>query len=110
LNYVDATSALEQVVKGKEIRLAHLAEKIAFFESYAALGGGKAVEVLGGLLNRKGFLGRREPSEIRACAARALGKIELPKARDALEASKNEADVLVRTAVREAIVGLEGAE
>ena len=110
LNHVDATSALEQVVKGKEIRLAHLAEKIAFFESYAALGGGKAVEVLGGLLNRKGFLGRREPSEIRACAARALGKIELPKARDALEATKNEGDVLVRTAVREAIQGLEGAE
>lgn len=110
LNHVDATSALEQVVKGKEIRLAHLAEKIAFFESYAALGGGKAVEVLGGLLNRKGFLGRREPSEIRACAARALGKIELPKARDALEATKNEGDVLVRTAVREAIQVLEGAK
>jgi len=110
LNHVDATSALEQVVKGKEIRLAHLAEKIAFFESYAALGGGKAVEVLGGLLNRKGFFGRREPSEIRACAARALGKIGLPKARDALGASKNERDVLVRTAVREAIQGLEGAK
>ena len=83
LNHLAAVPALKAVVTSKAIRLADLSEKIAVFESYAALGEGKAVEVLGGLLNRKGFLGRREPSEIRACAARALGKIELPAARDA---------------------------
>ena len=102
LNHIPAVPALKAVVTGKAIRLAHLSEKSAVFESYATLGGSKAVEILGGLLNRKGFLGRREPSEIRACAARALGKIELPAARDALEAAKDESDALVRTAVREA--------
>ena len=75
---------------GKGIREADLTEKIAIFESYGVLGGASAVGVLGELLNKKGFLGRREPSEIRASAARALGKTGLPGAEEALRAAQKD--------------------
>ena len=96
---------LEALVKGKEIRQADLTEKIAFFESYGALGGAGAADVLSELLNKKGFLGRREPSEIRASAARALGKVGLPKAQEALRAAEKDEDAVVRAAVRQALQG-----
>ncbi len=107
LGHEGAASALRELVIGKEIRHAELSEKIAFFESYGVLGGEGAVEVLGELLNKKGFLGRREPSEIRASAARALGKVQLPGAREALQAAQKDEDVVVRTAVRHALQAAE---
>ena len=65
LGHEGAAPALKELVTGKEIRQADLSEKIAFFESYGVLGGAGAADVLGELLNKKGFFGRREPSEIR---------------------------------------------
>jgi HEAT repeat protein len=105
-----AAPALKELVMGKEIRQADLTEKIAFFESYGVLGGAGAVDVLSEILNKKGFLGRREPSEIRACAARALGKSGLPKAQEALRAADKDDDAVVRTAVRHALQGQEVEE
>jgi HEAT repeat protein len=102
-----AASALEALVTGKEIRDADLTEKIAVFESYGVLGGAGATEVLNEILNKKSFLGRREPSQIRASAARALGKAGLPGAQDALRAAEADADAVVRTAVRQALEGVE---
>lgn len=110
LKYTGAAGALKALVTGKDIKQADLTEKIAVFESYGALGGGEAADVLNRLLNRKGFLGRRESAEIRACAAMALGVIRTPKARKALETAKREEDAVVRTAVRKALQGAEGAE
>ena len=109
LGHEGATPVLEELVKGKEIRQADLTEKIAFFESYGALGGAGAADVLGEILNKKGFLGRREPSEIRASAARALGKVELPNAQGALRAAEKDEDAVVRAAVRHALQG-QGVE
>ena len=88
---------------------ADLTEKIAIFESYGLLGGAHAADVLKELLNKKSFFGRREPSEIRASAARALGKTGLPGAQEALRAAQKDADAVVRTAVRQALEGVEEA-
>ena len=109
LGHEAAAPALKELVTGKEIRQADLTEKIALFESYGVLGGAGAAEVLSELLNKKGFFGRREPSEIRASAARALGKAGLPSAQEALRVAEKDEDAVVRTAVRNALQG-QGAE
>ena len=98
-----AAPALQALVTSKGIREADLTEKIAIFESYGLLGGAGATDVLRELLNKKGFLGRREPSQIRASAARALGKGGLPGAHEALLAAQRDTDAVVRTAVRQAL-------
>ena len=110
MQYTNAASAFKAMVTGKEIRQADLTEKIAVFESYGMLGGAGAVEVLDKLLNKKGLLSRKEPPEIRASAARALGKIRMPKAQKALANSQDDSDAVVRTAVRKAIRGAEEPE
>ena len=105
MRYTNAASAIKSLVLSKKIRQADLTEKIAVFESYGILGGSEAVDVLSELLNKKGMLSRKEPPEIRASAARALGRARMPKADKALEVAKNDPDALVRTAVRKALQG-----
>jgi HEAT repeat protein len=61
--------------------------------------------LLDGLLNAKGFMGKKDDPEIRACAAMALGKIASKKAMDALNKATSEKDVIVRNAVSRAIRG-----
>ena len=92
---------------GKEIRAADISEKIAFFESYGELAGDAALELMDKLLNGKGFLGRKEPAEIRACAALALGKIGSDEAHRSLQAASGEEDAVVRSAVNRALRGEE---
>ena len=105
-NYRLAVSRIEAVVKGKAIREADPTEKKVFFEAYGALAGDAAVEYLDSVLNGKGFLGRREDSEIRACAAIALGRVSSPNATASLrKASTSEKDVVVRNAVNRALRG-----
>ena len=96
---------VERVVKGKEIRDADLTEKMAFFEAYGALAGAGGVEYLDSVLNGKGFLGRREESEVRACAAIALGRISTTSAAEVLRKASSEKDVVVRNAVNRALRG-----
>jgi len=96
---------LEAVVKGKAVRDADLTEKMAFFEGFGALCGDSGVPQLDAILNGKGFLGRREDSEMRACAAIALGRVNSAKAHDALRKAAVEKDVVVRNAVNRALRG-----
>jgi HEAT repeats len=105
LSYRAGAAALKEVVVGRDIRLADLTEKIAFFESYGRVGGNQAFDVLEKLLNGKSFLGRKEPAEIRACAAMALGVIGTAPARAALEKAKGEDEAVVRSAVSKALRG-----
>ena len=105
MQYTNAAPAIKSLVQGKDIRQADLTEKIAVFESYGVLGGADAVDVLAQLLNKKGLLSRKEPAEIRASAARALGRVRMPKAEKALEIAKDDSDAVVRTAVRKALQG-----
>ena len=107
--YRPVLSRLEAVVKGKGVRDADLTEKMAFFEGYGALCGDAGVSHLDAILNGKGFLGRREDSEIRACAAIALGRVGTSKALDALRKASAEKDIVVRNAVTRALRGGQGS-
>ncbi|MGZ3466816.1 MAG: HEAT repeat domain-containing protein [Gemmatimonadaceae bacterium] len=100
-----ALPKIEAAIKGKDLRESNLTEKMAFFEAYGLLSGDAGVTLLDGLLNAKGFMGKKDDSEIRACAAMALGKINSPKAMDALNRAAGEKDVIVRNAVSRAIRG-----
>ena len=106
--YRPALARLEAVVKGKAIRDADRTEKMAFFEGYGAICGDAGVPPLDAILNSKGFLGRREDPEIRACAAVALGKIGTAKATEALRKAAAEKEVVVRSAVTRALRGGAG--
>ena len=94
---------IEAAIKGKDLRESNLTEKMAFFEAYGLLSGDPGIILLDGLLNSKGFMGKRDDSEIRACAAMALGKIGSQKAMEALNRASGEKDVIVRNAVSRAI-------
>jgi HEAT repeat protein len=109
LKYRPAAGRFRDVVMGKDIRNADISEKIAYFESYGELAGDAALELMDKLLNGKGFLGRKEPPEIRACAALALGKIGTDPARRSLQAATGEEDAVVRSAVNRALRGEESA-
>jgi HEAT repeat protein len=94
---------IEAAIKGKDLREGNLTEKMAFFEAYGLLSGDAGVVLLDGLLNSKGFMGKRDDSEIRACAAMALGKIGSQKAMEVLNKASGEKDVIVRNAVSRAV-------
>jgi hypothetical protein len=103
--YRPVVGRLEGVVKGRGLRDSDLTEKMAFFEAYGSLCGDGGIPQLDTMLNGKGFLGRREDSEIRACAAVALGRIGSEKATAALRKAAAEKDVIVRNAVTRALRG-----
>ncbi|HEX7595679.1 MAG TPA: HEAT repeat domain-containing protein [Gemmatimonadaceae bacterium] len=100
-----ALPRIEAAIKGKELRESNLTEKMAFFEAYGLLAGDAGVPLLDGLLNAKGFMGKKDDSETRACAAMSLGKINSPKAAESLNRAAGEKDVIVRNAVSRAIRG-----
>jgi HEAT repeat protein len=100
-----ALPRIEAALKGKDLRDGNLNEKMAFFEAYGLLSGDAGVPLLDGLLHSKGFMGKKDDSEIRACAAMALGKIGSPKAMESLNRATSEKDVIVRSAVSKAIRG-----
>jgi HEAT repeat protein len=103
--YTAAANRIEQQLRKKEIREGPLADKMAFFESYGMLCGDAGVEFLDGILNSRRFLGKREPAELRACAAVALGKLGTDRAIESLRRSANDGDVIVRNAVSRAVRG-----
>ncbi|MGK7311796.1 MAG: HEAT repeat domain-containing protein [Candidatus Longimicrobiales bacterium M2_2A_002] len=103
VRFASARDELRRHVQGKRIKGADLTEKMAFFEAYGAIGGSTAVEELDDLLNSKGFLGRRNPTELRACAALGLGKAATKVAKEALEKAREDEDPVVRNAVVRAL-------
>jgi hypothetical protein len=99
---------IEAALKSRESRTADLTERMAFFEAYGALCGEGGVPVLDALLNgRSGLLARREGSDVRACAAIALGRVGSPSAHAALQRALMEKDPVVRNAVNRALRGSE---
>jgi hypothetical protein len=100
-----ALPRIEAAIKGKDLRESNLTEKMAFFEAFGLLSGDAGITLLDGILHAKGFMGKRDDSEFRACAAMALGKINSPKAMDCLNRATGEKDVIVRNAVSRAIRG-----
>lgn len=100
-----ALPRLEAMIRGKRVREADLTEKMAHFEAYGALCGDAGVPVLDDLLNGKSVFGRKEDTELRACAAMALGRVNTPRAQEALRKAQAEKEVLVRNAVNRALRG-----
>ena len=103
LQYRPATGTLTSIVKGREIRTADISEKVAMFQAFGVVAEADGLEVLDGLLNGKGFLGKREPTEIRAAAALALGLIPGEQARASLEEATQDDDPVVRSNVNRAL-------
>ena len=103
--YRNALRRVEAVVTGKEVREMDLTEKMAFFEAYGAIAGPSGVASMRNLLLPQGILRRKAPSQVRACAALALGRIGTPEARAALEEASGDKDLIVRNAVNNALRG-----
>ncbi len=103
--YRPVLAKFDAMVKGRAIRDADLTEKMAVFEAYGALCGEDGVAPLDSLLHGKSLFGRREDSELRACAAVALGRINTPRAQESLRRAATEKDVVVRNAVNRALRG-----
>lgn len=107
LRYGPAAGRLGEIVQEKELRNADISEKVAMFEAYGMVAGERAVALMDKLLNGKGFLGKREPSEIRAAAALGLGRVDDRSAEGALRKAADEEDPVVRSAVNRALRGGE---
>jgi hypothetical protein len=103
--HVGALPKLAQSLRRKELRVADLGEKMSLFEAYGTLCGDAGVPELDQLLNARGLLGAREPAELRACAARALGLINTSSSSAALQRAADTKDVVVRSAVMRAMRG-----
>lgn len=103
LRYAPAAGTLAKVINGKRIRQADITEKVAVFEAYGLTAEAGGVALLDGLLNKKGLLGKRESTEIRAAAALGLGQISDPGARAALERATQDEDPVVRSEVNRAL-------
>ena len=102
-----AAPKFKAIIEGKAIRSAELSEKIAFFEAYGLVAREDAVPALDQLLNGRGFLGRKESPEIRACAALALGRVGSERALLILHRAAAETDPVIRNAVGRALKGGE---
>jgi HEAT repeat protein len=103
--YRPALARVEAALRGRGMKDADLTERMALFEAYGSLCGDGGVEYLDGILNARGFLGRREDSGVRACAAVALGRIGTERATTTLRKAAAEKDAVVRNAVSTALRG-----
>lgn len=103
LRYRPAARKLADIISDRDIRSADISEKVAFFEAYGLVAEAGAVGMLDKLLNGKGFLGKREPPEVRAAAALALGKVPGGASRASLMKAAEEEDPVVRSAVNRAL-------
>jgi HEAT repeat protein len=108
LKYRPAARSLEERVRGKELSKRDLTEQLAFFEAYALTAGEEAVGLLAQLLNGRRFLWKKQPSRVRACAARALGLLSGSEAHAALAVAEGDKDAMVASAVHQALRGSEG--
>lgn len=99
-----ALPRVTNAIKSRESKDLDRTERLALFELYGLLCGDGGVQFLDDLLNGKGGLfARKEDSDLRACAAVALGRVGTPRARGALQKAVGEKDVVVRNAVARAL-------
>ncbi|HVR70038.1 MAG TPA: HEAT repeat domain-containing protein [Vicinamibacteria bacterium] len=103
LRYAPAAADVRARLEDRAVDDLDLTEKLALFETYADLAGGEAVPLLDRLLNGRKLLGRKSSPDLRACAARGLGRAGTPAARTALERAREDEDPVVRNAVARAL-------
>jgi HEAT repeat protein len=105
LRYAPALGDLRNRVTSRQVREADFTERMALFEAFGAVCGAEGVDVLDKMLNGRKLFGRKDPAEVRACAAMALGIIGDASARGALMGASRDPDPVVRTAVSRALRG-----
>jgi hypothetical protein len=110
LRYTPARQQVETAIGSRRMRGTDITERIAFFEAFGLLAGSEGIPPLVKILSGKSLLGRREPPEMRACAALALARIADPRARAALAAAASDPEPVVRSAVARGMRGGSGPE
>ena len=105
IQYTPAVASLRNLLEDRDMREADITEKLAFFQAFADLAGEDAIGLLARILNHRGFLGRREPPEMRACAALALGRVGAARAIQEVERARGDDEPVVRTAVKRVLAG-----
>ncbi len=103
--YAAAAPRIEGQLQTRTFKESSLAEKMAFFESYGTLCGDAGTALLSDILNARRLMRPRSPSELRACAAVALGKVGTDRALEALQRAGGDSDLIVRNAVSRAVRG-----
>ncbi len=101
--YKGVLKRIEPVVQGKVDRDIDLTERMRFFEAYAQIAGQAALEPLSAMLSAGGLFRRKEPPEVRACAALALSRLRSAEAREVLSRYKDDKELVVRNAVSRAL-------
>lgn len=101
--YKGALARIEAVVRGRGDRLMDLTERMRFFEAYAEVAGPSALALLSEMLSPGTFLRRKEPTEVRACAALAIGRLRTEEAREVLMRHREDKELVVRNAVGRAL-------
>lgn len=101
--HTPALARLERDIDSKAFRECESDEMMAVLDAYARIGGEGAVERLGRLLNARALLKPKEPSELRACAARALGSVGGSEAKAQLERAQDDRDPEVRRAAQRSL-------
>ena len=105
LRYAPALDNLRKRVTSRQAREADFTERMALFEAFGAVCGAEGIDILDRMLNGKKLFGRKDPPEVRACAAMALGMIGDASARGVLMAAARDPDPVVRTSVSRALRG-----
>ena len=101
--YKGALRRIEKVVHGRGN--IDLTERMRFFEAYAQIAGESALPALTAMLATGGVFRRKEPADVRACAALALGRLPSLEARQLLEKHREDKELVVRNAVSRALRG-----
>lgn len=105
----EAREVLQQVVAAGGYATQDFNERVVLFEALGTVADASTVALLDRLLNARGLMGPKEPSDVRACAARGLARAASAAAREALERADGGRDPLVQRAVRLALDGEGGA-
>lgn len=98
-----ALGSLQRSIEAKTFDDMHSDEKMAILDAYARIGSGGALDLLGRLLHAKSLLRHKEPTDVRAYAARALGLVGSADAKQLLERAKGDRDPEVRRAVQRSL-------
>ena len=96
---------LERAIRDRVVREGTTAEKTAFLEAYATLGGDASIPLLESILLPRGMLARKEDPMTRASAAMALGKLGSERALDAVRKAAGDKEIVVRSAATRALRG-----
>jgi HEAT repeat protein len=102
-----AAALLGDMIGGSDLADRDQGEQMAFMRAYAMIAEDGAVSLFAKLLNGRKWWGGRRPSNLRACAARALGLIGSPAARSALEKATADRAAPVKSAVRVALRAID---